>query len=268
MHDQEMRNLARESESSRSRKRRRDSTTMQNDLSLSRKSISNNACGTIKHCEDNGSSAINGSDGVNAPCHSNCSSIQENSKDLGAPAATTESQHHASDRNLREIRKSFLNQIAEARQYPESDKYSTAPSSPTNHSIDHANLPQVPMSKTRKCSGYRPWLGTQELPIELTDKEYSIDTAAGEGGFLLQDMSEPGGMRMSCGESQESRDTCLTLSDSMFESQTHEDESSDERMKRLQRRREAYIDAKMLGKLKSWESALTSSGNQTKELEL
>ena len=270
IHDQEMRNLAKEKKSLRSRKRQRSSTTVQDSLSLNRRMIADSVSGneiSLAMKGDNEVSILHLNSGLKAV---------ENRKDpeicggLNFTAAKLQmaanSQPHVSDGKLHEVRRSFLDRVAEASSYTEPNQFVTAPTSPLNRSVDHHNLHQI-MDWTQTCCGEQSGISTRESP-EFSCQKKSIDLASSDDNFLLQSMPKSGGLGMYSNESQQSAQSCTTLSDSAFNSQTLRCDPLDRRVKSLQRRREAYKHAKTLGKSESWEPGLVSSGDQMTELEL
>ena len=89
--------------------------------------------------------------------------------------------------------------------------------------------------------GVRP--GTQAEPIELSDGD-PPSQGNQDGDFLLDELPEPDDVPGASCESQLVSETQVTISDTVFESQSPRNSNPDSRAVRLQQRKEAYKAAK------------------------
>ena len=115
--------------------------------------------------------------------------------------------------------------------------------------------------------GVRP--GTQAEPIELSDGDPPSQVNE-DGDFLLDELPEPDDVPGASHESQLGFETQVTISDTVFESQSPRNSNPDSRAVRLQQRKEAYKAAKESSGIWGVDHGLISSsahhGNEEVEL--
>ena len=109
--------------------------------------------------------------------------------------------------------------------------------------------------------------GTQAEPIELSDGDPQGNQ---DGDFLLDELPEPDDVPGANCESQLGFETQVTISDTVFESQSSRNSNPDSRAVRLQHRKEAYKAAKESSGIWGVDYGLISSsahhGNEEVEL--
>ena len=105
--------------------------------------------------------------------------------------------------------------------------------------------------------GVRP--GTQAEPIELSDGDPPSNPNQ-DGDFLLDELPEPDDVPGASCDSQLVFETQVTISDTVFESQSPRNSNPDSRAVRLQQRKEAYKAAKESSGIWGVDNGLISSG--------
>ena len=110
---------------------------------------------------------------------------------------------------------------------------------------------------------------TQAEPIELSDGDL-CSQGNEDGDFLLDELPEPDHVPVASRESQSGSETQVTISDTVFESQSPHNSNPDSSAVRLQQRKEAYQAAKESTGIWGLDHGLISSsahhGNEEVEL--
>lgn len=111
--------------------------------------------------------------------------------------------------------------------------------------------------------------GTQAEPIELSDGD-SPSQSKQDGDFLLDELPDPDDIPGASCESHLGSETQVTISDTVFESQSPHNSNPDSRPARLQQRKEAYKAARSSSGIWGVDHGLISSsahhGNEEVEL--
>ena len=263
-HDKQMRESAKVRDPSLSRKRGRDTDNLPHGIGR-RRSFEDSTSEYESQTLNAKLLALRGNNDIENPRASHQTSTRKTPRDIRAsvtatPKDVSASQQGASDAELAGLRGGFLKCVEEAERHNGLGSYNTAPTSPLRRPINQNDPLTLSHRYMHQHPDWRATLGTQELPIELSDDEDLSEVSGRDGSFLFQDMPEPSSVQRAINESQGSAETQMTLSDSAFDSQLSNCVWIMETTTKVERRKEAYRTAKDPSSSVHQDSRLVSSG--------